>query len=251
MNRIIPVEIKVKVMEESLSLQNVAEIARRNQVSPGIIRHWYQEKLLPSLGDILDNKPPGPKPKLAEKKTEVEPESKTWPEKCHHCGSTHIWKNGTYEVINWVLLLIAGWLIGTPRVSIQRFRCADCGQELASAEHQRQAEARQVWWRQVRRLIGLSRFKLGLSVRKTRVLVAFVYGRQVAVGFIQQQTQQLGQKAQEMLERLKDCRQKVARFLLFDETFPKLGQWTNSLGVVICEHGLIRSVRTLSRKNRD
>jgi len=93
----------------------------------------------------------------------------------------------------------------------------------------------------------LSRFKLGLSVRKTQVLVVFVYGRQVAVGFIQQQ----GQRAQQVLERLKDCRQKAARFLLFDETFPKLGKRAYSLGVVICEHGLIRSVRTLSRKTRD
>lgn len=251
MNRIIPVEVKVKVMEESLSLQNIEEVARRNQVSPGIIRHWYQEKLLPSLANILANKPPGPKPMPEDEEIEAGPESEAKPEKCHQCGSRHIWKNGTYEVINWVLLLIAGWLVGTPRVSIQRFRCANCGQELASAERQRQADARQAWWQQVRRLIGLSRFKLGLSVRKTQVLVVFVYGRQVAIGFIQEQTQQLGQRAQQALERLKDCRQKAARFLLFDETFPKLGKRAYSLGVVICEHGLIRSVRTLSRKARD
>jgi hypothetical protein len=43
----------------------------------------------------------------------------------------------------------------------------------------------------------------------------------------------------------------VARFLLFDETFPKLGQRAYSLGVVICEYGLIRSVRTLRRKAKD
>jgi len=238
-------------MEESLSLQNIEEVARRNQVSPGIIRYWYQEKLVPNLANILENEPPGPKPKLPEKSTEAVAEREAWPEKCDRCGSTHIWKNGTYEVINWVLLLFAGWLMRTPRVTIQRFRCADCGQELASAERQRQTEARQAWWQQVRRLIGLSRFKLGLSVRKTQVLVVFVYGRQVAVGFIQQQTQQLGQRAQQVLERLKDCRQKAARFLLFDETFPKLGKRAYSLGVVICEHGLIRSVRTLSRKTRD
>lgn len=251
MNRIIPVEIKVKVMEESLSLQNIEKVARQHQVSPGVIRHWYYEKLLPSLADILANEAPGPKPNLKEKEAEAVPENKTRPEKCHQCGSTHIWKNGTYEVINWVFLLMVGWLIGTPHTSIQRFRCADCGQELASVERQRQAEARQAWWQQVRRLIGLSRFSLGLSVRKTQALVTFVHGRQVAVGFIQQQTQHLGQKAQEVLDRMKDCRQKATRFLLFDETFPKLGKRAYSLGVVICEHGLIRSVRTLSRKARD
>jgi len=68
------------------------------------------------------------------------------------------------------------------------------------------------------------------------------------VGFIQKQTQQVGKCAQAVLERLKDCRQKVAHFLLYDETFPKLGKRAYSLGVVICEYGLIRSVHTIQRK---
>jgi hypothetical protein len=203
------------------------------------------------LPEILVNKTPGPKPQDKECGVGTAIEEVERPEKCAHCGGRHIWKNGTYKVINWVWLLTIGWLVGVPKIVIQRFRCADCGQELASPERQRQAEARQAWWQQVRRLIGLSRFKLGLSVRKTQVLVAFVYGRQVAVGFIQQQTQVVGQRAQGVLERLKHCRQKPTRFLLFDETFPRLGKRVHSLGVVICEYGLIRSVRTLSRKARD
>jgi hypothetical protein len=198
----------------------------------------------------LENETPGPKPRAKEQAVEETPAADR-PEKCATCGSGHIWKNGTYEVINWVWLLTIGWLIGVPKIMIQRFRCAVCGQELASPERQRQAEARQAWWQQVRRLVGLSRFKLGLSVRKTQVLVTFMCGRQVAIGFIQQQTQAVGQRAQAVLEHLKDCRQKPARFLLFDETFPKLGKRTHSLGVVICEHGLIRSVRTLNRKARE
>jgi hypothetical protein len=100
-------------------------------------------------------------------------------------------------------------------------------------------------------LIGLSRFKLGLSVRRTRLLLAFQYGRTVSVGFIQRQTQLMGQRAQTVLERLGQCRQKVARFLLFDETFPRLGKRAYRLGVVICEYGLIRSVRTIRRKAQD
>ena len=103
----------------------------------------------------------------------------------------------------------------------------------------------------MRRLIGLSRFKLGLSVRRTQVLIAFQYGRPVSLGFIQQQTQTMGQRAQAVLERFSGCRQKVAHFLLFDETFPKLGRRAYRLGVVICEYGLIRSVRTLRRKAQD
>ena len=69
--------------------------------------------------------------------------------------------------------------------------CADptlalcgCGLELADAERTRQRAARQAWWQQVRRLIGLSRFTLGLSVRKTQTLRAFPYARAVSVGFI-------------------------------------------------------------------
>jgi hypothetical protein len=100
-------------------------------------------------------------------------------------------------------------------------------------------------------MIGLSRFKLNLSVRKTQVLVAFTYGRQVSEGFIQEQTQQIGQRANAVLEHLSACRQNVAHFLLYDETFPKLGKRAYSLGVVICEYGLIRSVRTIRSKAKD
>jgi hypothetical protein len=154
-------------------------------------------------------------------------------------------------VVNWVWLLTIGWLVGRQWVSIQRWRCAACGHELIGPERQRQAEARRAWWQQVRRLIGLSRFKLGLSVRKTQTLIAFQYARSVSVSFIQRQTQQTGQRAQAVVARLGDCRQHLARFVLFDETFPKLGKRVYSLGVVICEHGLIRSVRTIRRKASD
>jgi hypothetical protein len=44
-----------------------------------------------------------------------------------------------------------------------------------------QTEARRAQWDQVNRLVGLSRFKLGLSVRKTPILVEFVYARQVSI----------------------------------------------------------------------
>jgi hypothetical protein len=238
-------------MVESLCLRNVEEVARRNGISPGAIRYWYEQKVLPRLDEILVNEAPGPKCEVEKQTKEVAQEAREHPEHCEVCEGERIWKNGTYEVINWVWLLTVGWLIGVQRALIQRYRCADCGHELASAERVRQAAARKAWWQQVRRLVGLSRFKLGISVRKTQALVVFVYGRQVAIGFIHQQTQQIGQRAQAVLERLKTCRQKVARFLLFDETFPKLDKWTYSLGVVICEHGLIRSVRTLSRKAQD
>jgi len=250
MNRVIPIETKVKIMEASLCLSRVDELAAHHGVSPGAIYYWFNEKVKPALGEVLQNDPPGPEPKPAPEVAAAQamPER---PAACDQCGSTHIWRNGTYRVINWVWLLSIGWLVGLQKAIVQRWRCAECGHELVAAERHKQAAARRAWWQQVKRLIGLSRFKLGLSVRKTQILVAFAYGRQVSVGFIQRQTQQVGKRSQTVLERLSACRQKVAHFLLYDETFPKLGKRAYSLGVVICESGLIRSVRTIRRKAQD
>jgi CRISPR/Cas system CSM-associated protein Csm2 small subunit len=38
---------------------------------------------------------------------------------------------------------------------------------------------------------------------------------------------------------------------MFDETFPKMARRAYSLGVAMCEHGLIRSVRSVTRQARD
>jgi hypothetical protein len=250
-NRKIPTETKVEVMEECLRLVDVEEVAGRHGVSAGAVYYWFNHKIRPALVSLLVNETPGPKPESSPTEEVSEPTPEDRPKVCDECGGMRIWKNGSYEVINWVWLVTIGWLVGLHRILIQRWRCAECGHELTSVEQKRQAEARQAWWQQVGRLIGLSRFKLGLSVRKIQVLIAFQYGRTVSLGFIQRQTQVIGQRAQAVLERLSDCRQKVARFLLFDETFPKLGKRAYRLGVAICEHGLIRSVRTLRRKAQD
>ena len=53
------------------------------------------------------------------------------------------------------------------------------------------------------------------------------------------------------MAQLSECRQAVARFLMYDETYPKMKKRVYSLGVAICEHGLIRSVRCVTRKARD
>jgi len=254
MNRVIPVETKVKIIKESLHLSNVDEIASNYEVSAEAIYYWFNQKVKPALGEILKNDRPGPKRNPADKTeaaSQVSQAIEDRPKTCDKCGDRHIRKNGIYQVINWVWLLSLGWLVGIQKVDIQRWRCAKCGHELVWKERQRQAEARSAWWQQVKRMIGLSRFKLNLTVRKTQTLVAFTYGRQVSIGFIQRQTQQVGQRANKILNRLSVCRQKVAHFLLYDETFPKLGKRAYSLGVVICEYGLIRSVRTIRNKAKD
>jgi DNA-binding transcriptional MerR regulator len=248
-NRIRPSDEKVKSVNVALDQINVAEAARQAGVPESTLRYDL-DKVRAALPETVANHKPGPK---------LQPKTRTLPEKsetgerpvaCPQCQGDRIWKNGTYWILNWIAMLLMGWQ-GVQRVLIQRWRCATCGLEIPSPERVRQTLARRVWWQVVKRLIALSRFKLALSARKTQLLVAFVYARQVSLGFIEQQTHRIGSTAEVALQRLGECRQAVARFLLYDETFPKLGRRIYSLGVVICEHGLIRSVRCLRNKAKD
>lgn len=248
-NRIRPLAEKVQSVAIALGQINVEAAARETGVAASTLRYDLN-KVTAALPEILVNLKPGPKP---EGKAAAVRERRSAPEEgatiCSACGDK-VTKNGTYWVLNWWLLLTVGWL-GIQRVCIQRRRCRGCGQEIITPERARQTEARQAWWCQVNRLLGLSRFKLGLSVRKTQILVQFVYGRPVSIGHINRLTQQVGRRAEAALARLGACRQAVARFLLYDETYPKMKQRAYSLGVAICEQGLIRSVRCVVRKAKD
>ena len=248
-NRVRPLDEKVQSVAMALDSINVAAVAGQTGVPESTLRYDLN-KVRAALPEVLQNRPPGPRsmPQLSSAPLRLAPEDR--PKECPNCHGQHIWKNGGYWVLNWVRMLLAGWL-GIQRVRIQRFRCAQCGYEVPSAERQRQAEGRRAWWQQVQRLIGLSRFKLGLSARKTQVLVAFLYARQVSLGFIARQSEALGRCAEAVLQRLRDCPQAVARFLMLDETFPKLGGKARRLAVVICEHGLIRGLRCVRHKARE
>ena len=248
-NRIREIDEKVKSVELALSRINVAAVAREAGV-PASTLSYDLNKVKESLPEVLKNRKPGPKPQkevAEEAQADSLPEER--PDACPECGGK-VTKNGTYWVLNWLLMLTMGWL-GVQRVLIQRWRCKVCGHELVSPEQARQAEARRVWWSQVNRLVSLSRFKLGLSVRKTQILVQFVYARSVSIGHVERLTRGVGRCAETALARLSACRQAVARFLLYDETYPKMQKRAYSLGVTICEHGLIRSVRCITRKAKD
>jgi hypothetical protein len=248
-NRIRTVEEKVQPVNIALKQINVEAAAREAGVPASTLRYDLH-KVAQTLPEILVNRKPGPKPqnKPAEAR-EVTCPPEEGPMVCPECGGK-VTKNGTYWVLNWFVMLMVGWL-GVQWVRIQRRRCQVCGHEVISPERARQVEARRAWWRQVARLVGLSRFKLGLSVRKTQILVKFVYGRQVSIGYIERLTQQVGTRAEAALARLSECQQAVARFLLYDETYPKMKKRAYSLGVAMCEHGLIRSVRCVVRKAKD
>ena len=247
-NRIRQLDEKVQSVRAALGQINVEKAARKAGVPASTLRYDLQ-KVEAALPVVLANQKPGPSRRDAASIVVPPSQPAEEPQACPQCGGM-LRKNGTYWVLNWLLMLTMGWL-GLQKALIQRRRCQTCGYEVISPERARQAEARRAWWQQVARLIGLSRFKLGLSVRKTQLLVGFVYARQVSVGYIERLTQRVGQRAQSVLNRLSQCRQKVAQCLLFDETFPKLSQRVYSLGVGICEHGLIRSVRCIRQKAKD
>jgi hypothetical protein len=247
-NRIRPVEEKVQAVTVALEQINVGAAARAAGGPVSTLRYDLN-KVKAMLPAMLVNQKPGPKPRPGLDAPPPEMNQPAEPRVCPACGGK-LRKNGIYWVLNWVLLLTMGWL-GVQRVSVQRWRCKACGHEVSGPERARQAAARRVWWCQVARLVGLSRFKLGLSVRKTQILVRFVYGRQVSIGYIERLTQRVGMRAEAALAQLRAGRQAVARFLLYDETYPKMKQRAYSLGVAICEHGLIRSVRCVVRKAKD
>ncbi len=247
-NRIRPVDEKVESVRLALKQINIAEAARQAEVPESSLRYDL-DKLDQALPAVLANRRPGPKPPKPAAEPPVKASQAEEPGPCPKCGGK-VRKNGTYWVLNWGLMLTMGWL-GVQKKLLQRWRCAGCGYELVSSERAQQAEARRAWWQQVNRLIALSRFKLRLSVRLTQILVKFVYARQVSVGQIARVTQQAGQGAKGALGKLNQCRQAVAHFLLFDETFPKMKKRSYSLGVAICEHGLIRSVGCIRQKAKD
>jgi len=242
-------EEKVNSINTALDQINVAEVSRQTGVPESTLRYDLN-KVRARLPETLANRRPGPKPQERTSAAAQSPESDERPAACPECQSPRIWKNGTYWVLNWVAMLLMGWQ-GIQRVLLQRWRCAECGKEIPSLERQRQALARQIWWQVAQRLIALSRFKLGLSTRKTQILVGFVYARHVSLGYIEGLSQRIGKRAQGALAKLSQCRQGIAQFLLYDETFPKMKERAYSLGVAICEHGLIRSVRCVTQKAKD
>jgi hypothetical protein len=164
-----------------------------------------------------------------------------------------VWKNGLYWVLNWLAFLCFGWFTGR-RVPIQCYRCADCGYEIPSPERLKLAQARRKGWIKLQRLVAASKFKLGLSHRKTQLLTLFVYGKKLSIAFVNDVTQTVGKRAKEVIGRLADCRQKAAHILMGDETFPKiidrnaLRAKAKSLGVVIFEFGLIRGVKSVANR---
>lgn len=261
-NRIISIEIKVNALSQCLMLQNVEATAKELGVAPNSIHNWFMTKVLPSLPEVLAKEHPGPKPKAAStrpregKRTTTSTGVEERLEYCPHCQSSRVWKNGRYRVINWLAFLSVRWF-NQKRVAIQRIRCGTCGREIDTVQRQGLAQARRQAWQFFKQVAAFSKFKLGLSNRRTALLAAFAFGRAVSATFVNDVTHVVGQKAQSTLARIANCRQKVAQVLMGDETFPHILDWQSlrakghSLGVAICESGLIRGVKVVRNQARD
>jgi len=265
-NRIIPTETKVNALSQCLALQNIEIVAKTLGVAPNSIRYWFETKLLPSLPAVLANEVPGPSPKskppvatashLVGVKTVSPTETDGRPDHCPTCQSLRVWKNGLYWVFNWLAFVTVRWFC-PQSVAIQRYLCGSCGREISSLQAQRFAQARREAWKIFKRLAVFARFKLSLSTRHTALLSAFVFGRAISATFVNDVTLIAGQKAQAVLNRIGNCRQKVAQVLMGDETFPHILDWQatrakgHSIGVAICEFGLIRGVKVVRDQARD
>ncbi len=197
-NRIRPIAEKVQPVQMAFGQINVEAAARQAGVPASTLRYDLN-KVKQALPEILVNQKPGPTAQARRSEPGEEAPSSTpiLAAGCPKCDGK-VTKNGTYLVLNWLLMLTVGWL-GKQWIGIQRHRCRECGHEVITPERERQIEGRRAWWRQVNRLIGLSRFKLGLSVRKTELLVKFVYGRSVSIGHIHRLTQGIGVRAEAAL----------------------------------------------------
>jgi transposase-like protein len=64
--RKIELDVKVKVMRESLHMANVKDVSRKYGVSERSAYNWYN-RVLEALADILTDDKPGPKPELKAK----------------------------------------------------------------------------------------------------------------------------------------------------------------------------------------
>jgi transposase-like protein len=148
--RSIDTERKVKLILEHLKGVRICSLARKYEVNEDSI-HLWKNKVLRVLPQILSPKTPGPRPrsqveileeelKKLRKKYEalsqlsqITVSSKApslleeRPGRCPECGSTHIWKNGTYEVSG---ERTSRSLIVKEKGTVQRFKCSECGVKL-------------------------------------------------------------------------------------------------------------------------
>jgi hypothetical protein len=127
--------------------------------------------------------------------------------------------------------------------SVQRFVCNTCKKPILSPEHVALKNIKVSVKLFVNKFICLLRFKEGLSIRSISRIAGFAFGINASLGYISKFTNAIGRKAEQKIKTLSLCKAtKKAITAIIDETFPKIFHKSVSLGLVICEYGLIRNV---------
>jgi hypothetical protein len=257
--RKIPLSEKIKIFIYIFSIINKTEIAKKFGIDPSTLIDLIEKKVIPALKIILVNKKPGPKSSDDQIEFNFDEQSGTskWqderPASCPHCGSSKVWKNGFYFVLNWLMLLLP-IKINYLKEKIQRYICGDCNMPISSQEKDDMAEKRNNGKVLIKRLIVFSKFKLRLSHRLTQLLINFVYPNiTVSIRYVDLVTQRIGTKSRAILNGLKDIPQKIATIIMGDETFPRIiGKgvaYGKSIAIVICEYGVIRTAKVVTKKS--
>ena len=101
-----------------------------------------------------------------------------------------------------------------------------------------------------KKFICLLRFKEGLSLRSISRITGFAFGLNSSLGYLSRFTNTIGQRAQDKMKKLSLANAtKKAIVAIIDETFPKIFHKSISLGLVICEYGLIRGLACVKKSS--
>lgn len=121
-NRVRSINEKAKSVKIALGYINIEAAAREAGTPASTLRYdlnrIHLNRVKEALYEVLANRKPGPKPRNKPDKATASLSEKL--SICPECGGRAT-KNGTYQVLNWLLMLTFGWL-GIQRVRIQRRR---------------------------------------------------------------------------------------------------------------------------------
>lgn len=135
---------------------------------------------------------------------------------------------------------------------VQKYLCKKCSASYYSNE-QKNNIFMKLWINYVAaKLILDLRFHQGNSVRAISEINKNIFGMYSSTGYINNLCSKVSINAKNKMESLKDCEQKNAKVMMYDETFPKSKEdGSTNMGVVNDENGLIRGVAIVKDKKED
>jgi hypothetical protein len=122
---------KVQPILTALDQINVEAAARETRIPPSTLRDDLN-KLKKALPEMLADRKRGPKPKNRAEDSTAKRLDVEEPRVCPECGGK-VTKNGTYWILNWVLMWTMGWM-GVQKVLISAMQRAGIKQMLSDRE---------------------------------------------------------------------------------------------------------------------